>query len=105
MAATDDSVDLLGLEPSKWMCLESILTTILASTAAEEIFAQVIEGRPTRLPDLVNYDFEAINNNIKDQAEPSEQSIQTFKEVRACLTPQILKLDVTVCIFLQAAAS
>ena len=100
MVAAVQYVDLLGLESNKWVCLESMLAIILASSTAEDTFAQIIDGRPTRPSFRKNYGFCSNNSNISDQMDPSEQSIQAFKLVRAGLTPHILKLDVAVCIFL-----
>ena len=99
MATIFEPTDLSNLDVDKLRCLERTLASILATAVAEDIFAQIIDGRPTRPSFIKNYGYTVDDSTISDKTEPSEESTQLFQEIRAGFTPQILLLEIKVCFF------
>ena len=92
-----DLVNLACITPEKLERLEATLATILTSSVAEETYAQLIDGNPTRSSFYENYGGENLENtNVSDLDKPSSQAIQSFQDIRASFSPLDLSLDVNV---------
>ena len=75
---------LANLKSEKLQELQNTLAPILASSAAEGVYAQLIDGRPTG------------QQEATDQSNPSDSAIQLYQNVRASLKLQLLKIDMNV---------
>ena len=87
---------LANLSSEKLQELQNTLTSILASPAAEGVYAQIIDGKLTCQPSMNHpgYRHDATANS--DQLNPSHSAIQLYQNVRTSLQLQLLKVDMNV---------
>ena len=88
--------DLANLSTDKFQHLESTLAFILASPAAQDTYAQLIDGIPTRQSYVKDPGFPNEVTIVSDRPNPSDEAIQQYKEIRAGLTLDAVKMDINV---------
>ena len=92
--------DLTNVSSEKLEELETALGVILALPIARDVFAQIIEGTPTRTPfsDKIKQSKSTFRRTVivNDNAKPSDKAVQEFEEIRSAFTPQNLIIDVKV---------
>jgi hypothetical protein len=67
----------------------------LASKKSEETFAQIIGGLPTRAVSL-GYSGDGLHSDIYQRMEPSESSVQIFREFLTKLQTSSIQIDAQV---------
>ena len=83
-----------SLSGEKLQVLQSTLNSILASPAAEEVYAQLINGKRTQqLHPLESRDEVATHS---DSSISSDSAIQLYRNIRRSLKLQLLKVDMNV---------
>lgn len=95
---TYTSAHLANLSPEKLQPLEIVLALILASSNAQDIYAQLIDGKPTwqSYPDP-NFDrFPDEVMIVSDHPCPSDEAIQLYEEVRTTISTSELMVDIKV---------
>ena len=70
--------DLSILDPGESQQLDNVLKILMNSSLAQDTFAQIIDGRPTR------------------QSQPSQEAREKYNEFRASFSANDLKLDTQV---------
>ena len=88
--------DLANLSADKYQHLESTLSFILASPAAQDTYAQLIDGRPTWQSYVRDSGFPDEVTIVSDHPTPSDKAIQQYEEIRTALTLHAIKMDVNV---------
>ena len=88
--------DLANLSSDKFQQLESNLAFILASPAAQDTYAQLIDGRPTWQSYVRDAGFPNEVTVVSDRPNPSDEAIQQYEEIRASLTLHAIKMDINV---------
>ena len=84
--------DLSDLAPTKLELLSRLLRPILQSAIAEDTFAQIIDGQPTRPSYRKNYRT-VWDPDVSERTRPTDSSIREWTEIKETFVPQILKLD------------
>ena len=88
--------DLANLSNEKLQQLESTVKFILASPAAQNIYAQLIDGRRTWQsytdPETRGFCYKATPSS--DHPNPSNDAMRLYEEIRTALTLQGLKVDI-----------
>ena len=83
----------LGITSTKLERLDRALKPVLLSEIAEDTFAQIIDGQPTRTSYESNY--RAIwDAGVSERLCPTEPSIRVWTEIRENFLSKTLKLDV-----------
>lgn len=94
-------IDLADLSTDKLDMLKRAISRLLHTPRCEEVFAQIIDGRPTRPTFLRNHAEEYLDcPNISDATEPSEHAIQCYHEIKDSFDITFLKLEAKVIYFL-----
>ena len=88
--------DLTNLSSDKFQQLESTLAFILASPAAQDTYAQLIDGKPTWQSYANNPGFPNEVTIVSDHPNPSDEALQQYEEIRAGLTLHAIKMDINV---------
>ena len=88
--------DLANLSTDKFQQLESTLQSILASPAAQDAYAQLIDGRPTWQSYVMNCGFPQEFTVVSDHPNPSNEAIQQYEKIRAGLILHAVKMDIKV---------
>ena len=90
--------DLANLSNEKLQPLETILARILASPKAQDIYAQIIDGRATwqSYIDPNTKGFPKETTIVSDHPNPSEEASQLYEKIRRVFTPQALRVDIQV---------
>lgn len=84
--------NLSDLTPRKLELLDRSLKFILLSAIAQDTFAQIIDGQPTRLSYEINY--RTIRDpDVSERMYPADSSIREWIEIREAVVPQTLRLD------------
>lgn len=88
--------DLANLSTEKLQHLETTLAFILALPNAHDIYAQIIDGKPTwkSYIDPNTYGFPTETTIVSDHPNPSNEAMQISEEIIAVFTPQALKIDI-----------
>lgn len=92
--------DLTHLDNAKFQILQNTVKSILTSTIAEDSFAQIIDGQPTRLSFEKNFNYDRPLYDaagVSEATEPSPKSLQLFRTIRADFALQGLKINAQVC--------
>lgn len=97
--------DLANLSNEKLQPLETILARILASPKAQDIYAQIIDGRATwqSYIDPSTKGFRKETTIVSDHPNPSKEAMQLYDEIRTVFTPQALRVDIQVSLALNKA--
>lgn len=92
--------DLPNLKSEKLQELQNILASILVSPAAESVYAQLIDGKPTwqSSADHPRSHHEAAINS--DQSNPSNCAIQQYQSLRTSMESIMLLLKIDVNVYL-----
>ena len=85
--------DLSDLTSSKLDLLHRSLKFILLSAIAEDTFAQIIDGQPTRPSYKGNY-RSIWDPDVSERTCSTESSIREWTKIKEAFVPQTLKLDV-----------
>ena len=88
--------DLANLDTDKFQQLESTLAFILALPAAQDTYAQLIDGTPTWQSYVRDPGFPDEITIVSDRPNPSDEAIQQYEEIRTGLTLHAIKMDVNV---------
>ena len=88
--------DLANLSTDKFQQLESTLASILASPAAQDTYAQLIDGRPTWQSYVRDPGFPDEFIIVSDHPNSSDEAKQQYEEIRAGLTLHAIKVDINV---------
>lgn len=92
--------DLTNVSVEKLEELEKILGVILALPITRNTFAQIIEGTPTRTPfsDEIKQSESTFRHTViaNHDAEPSDEAVQDFEEIRSAFTARNLIIDLKV---------
>lgn len=88
--------DLANLSIDKFQQLESTLASILASPAAQDAYAQLIDGTPTWQSYVNDSGLANEVTIVSDHPNPSDEAIQQYEEIRAGLTLHAVKMDINV---------
>ena len=88
--------DLANLSTDKFQQLESTLAFILATSAAQDTYAQLIDGRPTWQSYVRDPGFPDEFTIVSDHPNPSHEAIQQYEEIRTRLTLHAVKMDIKV---------
>ena len=89
----DSLAGLSDLNPSKLELLDRALKSILLSAIAQDTFAQIIDGQPTRSSYKDNYRT-VWEPDVSERTCPTEASIREWTKIKEIFVPQTLKLDV-----------
>ena len=89
----DSLTYLFDLSASKLELLERSLNSILQLAVAEETFAQIIDGKPTRPSYERNY-FTLFDPSVSERLCPTDSSVREWAQIKENLGLQSLKLDV-----------
>ena len=89
-----ESTALSNLAPDRFHKLKQCLTSILASSLAEETFAQIIDGQPTRSSYERNFGEYGAERFERD--EPSAQAVQRYRECKVNFVTPALKIEAKV---------
>ena len=84
--------NLSDLTSSKLELLDRSLKPILLSAIAEDTFAQIIDGQPTRPSYDKNYGT-VWDRDVTERTCPTYSAIRHWTEIRETFVPQTLKLD------------
>ena len=93
-------IHLANLSTEKLHQLETTLAFILDSPNAQDTYAQIIDGKATWQShvDPNTCGFSTEKTIVSDHPKPSDGGLQLYREVRAILTPQTLKVELQVCL-------
>ncbi|CAD6575620.1 MAG: hypothetical protein ASARMPREDX12_007395 [Alectoria sarmentosa] len=88
--------DLANLSNEKLQPLETILARILTSPKAQDIYAQIIDGRATwqSYIDPNTKGFPKETTIVSDHPNPSKEALQLYEKIRRVFTPQALRVDI-----------
>ena len=87
---------LANLSGEKLQVLQNTLSSILASPAAEAVYTQLIDGRPTWQSSLHPPEPRNEVTTNSDQSNPSEWARKLYQTFRGSLKLQLLKVDINV---------
>ena len=89
---SDSLANLSDLALTKFELLDRTLKPILLSAIAEDTFAQIIDGQPTRPSYRKNYRT-VWDRGVSERTRPTDSSIREWTEIKETFVPQILRLD------------
>ena len=92
--------DLSNVSVEKLQELNSVLAKILALPIAQDTYAQIIDGKPTRTPysdqNKASQSRSGKINSISGTSKPSDQAIQEYEKIRKAFAPENLFIDLKV---------
>ena len=92
--------DLTNVSAEKLLELETVLQQILALPIAQDTYAQIIDGKPTRTPfsEEIKRDGSTFFTTIidSDNPKPTDEAKQKYDEIRPKIAPQDLVIDLKV---------
>ena len=82
-----------SLSGEKLQMLQSTLTSILASPAAEDVYAQLINGKSTQQSSMHPLESRDEVATHSDSSKSGDSAIQLYRNIRRSLKLQLLKVD------------
>ena len=80
--------DLTNVSVEKLQELSAVLAKILALPIARDTYAQIIDGKPTRIPHS--------DQDKASQSQPTDQAVQEYEKIRKAFAPENLLIDLKV---------
>ncbi|CAF9929375.1 MAG: hypothetical protein ALECFALPRED_004305 [Alectoria fallacina] len=77
--------DLTNVSVEKLQELSAVLAKILALPIARDTYAQIIDGKPTRIPHS--------DQDKASQSQPTDQAVQEYEKIRKAFAPENLLID------------
>jgi hypothetical protein len=91
------SIELSHLDSEHLQYLQRLISAILSSPAAEETFAQLIDGLITRASFLRCAESQPTLAAVAQHNAPTMEAIELFRQFRAQIQIPHIKLDSKVC--------
>lgn len=92
--------DLTNVSAEKLQELETVLQHVLDLPIAQDTYAQIIDGTPTRTPfsDEIKRTRSTFYKTIidSDNSKPTDEAMQKYEEIRQQIAPQDLVIDLKV---------